>query len=421
MKTRLVQVKSTSLRFLRWSEKYTKTDMVFLVSGGSWLFFEQAAGAVFALVLAFVFGHYASQDTYGNYKYALSLAAVLSAFSLTGFSTAITQATSRGHEGSLAQGFGINLRWSVPMVLIGFAAAIYYYVQGNTFLTIALAIIAVTSPFLNGFALFDSFLIGRREFKRTAIYTVITNALPVIAVIIALFFLGKRAIYLVITYLIVSTAINAFFYLKSVRSAKNTIEDPQLFRYGFHLSLMGVLGVIADKIDSIAVFTVLGPAQLAVYTYAIAIPDQVKGVVKNIAPLSIAKFSEQSIQNIKETIWRRTIILFISIALCVGVYIVLAPLIFHLLFPIYSNAIVYTQIYALSLLGTFATPFVAVLQSHRKTKELYINSIVSSLVIIISFPVLTYYYGIWGSIISQMIYRLSSTLLVIWQFSILTE
>ena len=410
------------IKLLRWSEKYTKTDMVYLASGGFWLFFEQAAGATFALALAFVFGHFASQDTYGNYKYALSLAAVLSAFSLTGFSTAITQATSRGHEGSLVQGFRINLRWSVPMVLIGFGAALYYYFQGNTFLAIALSIIAVISPLLNSFGLYDSFLIGRREFKRTAFYTVITNALPVIAVIFALFFFGKRAIYLVVTFLVVSTAINGYFYYKSIESAKNNQEDPELLKYTLHLSFMGILGAIADKIDSIAIFTLLGPAPLAVYTYAIAIPDQLKGVVKNMVPLSMAKFAARSITDIKQTIWRRMLYLMAALTIAILCYIIVTPLIFHILFPIYNESIEYSRLYSISIILTaFVSPLISVLQSHKKTKALYIATNAGSILIIIVLPILTFYYGLMGAIVSQLLYRAANAGFATWQFLTLKE
>lgn len=416
------RAQEVAIRGLRWTEKYTKTDMVYLATGGFWLFFEQAGGAAFALGLAIMFGHFASQDTYGNYKYALSLAAVLTAFSLSGFGTAITQATSRGHEGSLAQGFRINMRWSVGMVVIGFAAAVYYLLQGNTFLAIALSVIAIISPFLNSFALYDSFLIGRREFKRTAMYTVITNAAPVVAVLVALFLFRKRAIYLVVTYLFVSTAINGYFYYKSVQSARNNTEDPELFKYSLHLSLMGILGAIGDKIDSIAVFTFLGPSQLAVYTYAIAIPDQLKGVIKNMIPLSMAKFANRSIGEIKKTIWNRIVYLMIGLTIAIGFYILLTPLIFHLLFPIYDASIPYSRIYSISIILTaFVSPFISILQSHKKTKALYIASNAGSILIIILLPILTFYFGLMGAILSQLAYRATNAIFAAWQFLILKD
>ena len=193
------RARSYLIRILRWSEKFTKTDMVYLASGGFWLVFEQIMAAIFAFALAVAFGHFASKDLYGNYKYVLSLASVLTAFSLSGIGTAVTQAAARGKEGTLKQGFTINLRWSVPMSLISLGVGGFYFFQGNSFVALSMWVVALFSPFLYSFSLFDNFLIGLRKFDRVALYSVVINFASMIILILALF-AGHRAIVLVIAY-----------------------------------------------------------------------------------------------------------------------------------------------------------------------------------------------------------------------------
>lgn len=400
------------IRLLRWSERYTKTDMVYLASGGFWLTIELIAAAAFSLGVAVVFGHYASKDLYGNYKYILSITSLITAFSLSGIGTALTQATARGNEGALTQGFALNLRWSMPVSVIALGVGGYYYLNGNLFVALSMCVVAVASPFLSSFSLFDNFLIGRKEFKRSAFYAIVGNLFSAAALIGALF-IGERAIMLVIAYFAVNVATNAFFYVRAVRTVRNNQTDPDMFRYGFHLSVIGVVGSIANQIDSIAVFALLGPINLAIYTYAIAMPEQIKNLIKNIIPLSMPKFAERSITEIRATIWRRVTLLGVGIGVVALLYIALAPFLFRVLFPIYIGSVWYSQLYMVSLLLSFIAPLTTVFQAHKNTKELYIISNVPQFVLIITLPTLTMLYGIEGAIMSQIIYRATTAILAI--------
>src|SRR5277367_1508517 len=76
---------------LRWSEKYTKTDMVWLASGGILSLAYQSTSLVAALLLAVAVGHLVSPNVYGTYKYVLSIVTILTFFSLNGLGSAVTQ------------------------------------------------------------------------------------------------------------------------------------------------------------------------------------------------------------------------------------------------------------------------------------------------------------------------------------------
>ena len=390
--------------------------MVYLTSGGSWLLAEQVVAAVCALILAVAFGHFASKDLYGNYKYVLSLASLLGAFSLSGINIAMTQSIARGHEGALKQGVRLNLRWSIGIPIIALAIGLYYLITGNPFVAISMCIVALFVPLINSFTLFDTFLLGTRKFSTSASYAMSTNVIIAGALIAVLLF-GQRAIFVVLAYFVVNAALDVFFYWRSCRLIKNDEKDPELLRYSFHLSTMGVIGVIADKIDSIVIFTLLGPAQLAIYAYAIAIPEQIKGLLKNIATLSIPRFAQRPIKEIRTSIWHRIALLGCMITFGVILYIFLIPWIFPILFPVYITSIPYSQLYAVSIIFTAITyPLLSILQSHKKIKELYFANNVGPVIIIIVLPLFTYFWGIEGAIISQIIYRTTTFLTILWQF-----
>ena len=108
---------------LKWSEKYTKTDMVYLAKGGSWLVGGQVINTIAVLALAIGIANFLPKEIYGNYKYVLSLIAIIGAFSLTGMATAVTQAVAKGFEGNLKYGLKISLKWSLVTSIVFFSVA----------------------------------------------------------------------------------------------------------------------------------------------------------------------------------------------------------------------------------------------------------------------------------------------------------
>lgn len=413
---------TTSKKWVDVLERYTRTDLRYLLQGGSWLFAHQAFATLASFAVAVAFGHLASQDTYGNYKYALSVASLLGVLSLTGLSTAVMQAAARGKEGVLSQGFDLSLRWSVGVFVVGLCAALYYYVQDNKFAAAALAISSVLGPLINSFSLYDAFQIGLRKFRLNAIYGTILVGGQSIALLSGLLLGVTRAIHLVVLYFGITLIITSTLFILVRRRIKNQEREPELFKFGSHVSLMNVVSAIADRFDSVIVFTLLGPVQLAIYMYALAMPEQIKNILKIIGPLSMPKFANRSMDEIHLNIWRRILQLSAILLAVLLAYIFAAPYIFKYLFPIYTEAVWYSQIYALSIVcGAFIYPIMAVLQSHKRTRALYISSNVPAIVLIILLPTLTYQYGLMGAIMSQIFYRIINASVHAWQFARLAK
>src|SRR3989344_575296 len=124
---RLLAKKATPL--LRWMEKYTKTDMLYLAKGGFWLMLGQGILMVSGLILSVAFANLLPKDVYGTYQFIMSMASVISAFTLSGLNTSIMRAVAGGSEGALRTGVRTQLLWSTGMVVAGAALAAYYYVN----------------------------------------------------------------------------------------------------------------------------------------------------------------------------------------------------------------------------------------------------------------------------------------------------
>src|SRR3989338_4500780 len=289
------RIRGHTIRFLRWSERYTKTDMLYLAQGGFWLTLGHAVSVGASFALAIAFANLLPKEAYGTYKYILSVAGIVMALSLTGFKTVVVQAVARGFEGILRQAFWTTLQWGIVMTVVSAGAALYYLVHGNGQLAIALIIIGLFSPLLSSSGLYRMFLNGKKDFKGIAVGE-ITDALVLTCLTLVALLFTDDPLVLVLIYFFASTATGLLWYVRTVRRyAPNTATEPSSLRYTKHLSAMNILIAATVYVDKILVFHYLGAAELAVYVFALAIPDQIKMVFqKNIGGLVLPKFSEKA-------------------------------------------------------------------------------------------------------------------------------
>jgi O-antigen/teichoic acid export membrane protein len=402
-------LKTKLYQFFRWSEKYTKTDMVYLASGGFWLGLGQFFSSLSVLLLAIAFANLLPKETYGTYQYILSMASIVGVFSLTGMNTALAQAVARGIEGIVKKAFWIQMKWGLIMFFVSLAASVYYFIQGNQILAVSFLIIGSFSPLLNSANSYSAFLNGKKDFKKITKYNIASivssNLLLLLTVL-----LTKNPLVLVLVYFASNTAINVYFYLKTIEAVKTERDTGQneiseTVSYGKHLSLMNIITTIAHYLDGPLVFHFLGAANLAVYSLAVAPPEQIKALFKNVSALALPKFSSQAKEAIKKTINNKVLVLGTSIAVAVLFYILIAPLAYKIFFPKYLSSVFYSQIYALSVIAiTIYLPFTALL-GQMATKQLYLFNFWTSLFQILLLVIFVYFWGIWGAIISRIVSR----------------
>lgn len=391
---------------LRWSEKYTKTDMVYLASGGFWLTLEQVGLGLMALTVSVAFAHFISKEVYGTYRFLLSLFWTLSAFSLTGLASAMSRAVAKGEEGAYRQSIRYALLGALPMSIIALGMALYYLYGGNTILAGGAVVIAVIAPFFQAGYLFGGYLEAKRDFRRTAFFGTLLNLVPAL-LLLALMPFSTSPLPFFIAYLGGSAATAVLLSYAATRIHKpNRITSSELVNLSWHLSAVNVLGTIATQIDQLLVFHYLGAAELAIYSFATAVPEQFKSMVSNLTNIAFPKFVGRPIEEIQATLPYRTLLTTLVLAVSIIVYVLIAPLFYHFFFPSYSGAIGYSRLYAITLVFTSSLIPVTALQAHAAKRELYIFNIISALVQIVTLLFGIIWYGLIGLILARGAVRL---------------
>lgn len=386
-------------------ERHTKTDMTYLATGGFWLTVDQVIGGFISFLLIVGFGHFVSPQAYGTYRYLLATFWTLAAFTLTGIPTALSRAVANGYDGA----FMHSLRWSIlgglPLSIIGICMSAYYFTAGNTLLGWGLISVALLGPLMQPAHLFGPYLAGKKDFRRMTLLGIVFAMVPACALGVAMLLTQNPLIFFLIYlvgYITVGIALCAFIFLRWRPTGKSSSD---LYSLSGHFSVMNLLATVAAQVDKVIVFHYLGAVELAVYSFAVAIPEQIKGMFGAVSVLALPKFATRSLSEIRRNFWNRLLMLTVVLFLASLVYVALAPLAFNIFFPKYMNAVWYSQLFALSLVLTSISLPTTLLQAKGAKWELYVFNTVSPTVQIVALILLTAMYGLTGTICARIVGR----------------
>jgi len=335
---------------LRWSEKHLKTDMVYLARGGFWLTLNNVLTTPLIFITAIIFANKIPPQTYGTYKFLLSVFGILSISTLSGMGSILSQAVARGLDGSIFPVLKTKIFWGLLGSTASVGISTYYYLNHNLTLSLAFLIAALFIPFMDSLNIYQDYLQGKKLFKDSSLsYTV--SQLVAVILMIATLFLTKNLFLIFTVYLSSWTFIRLFFFIRTIRKyPPNTQVDPRTIPYGKQSSFIDFLATIISSIDQILVFHYLGAVELALFTIAIAPVIQINGLFKNIPPLAMPKMATRPIMEINSLLVKRIGYIMIAAICLIGLYILAAPFIFKIFFPKYLDSIGLSQVFAFTML-----------------------------------------------------------------------
>lgn len=410
------KIKQKIKHLLRQLEKYTKTDMVYLIKGGSWLMLGQIVSTIASFLLAIAFANLLPKETYGTYKYVLSLASILAIPTLSGINISLTRAIAKGYEGSFIPSLKTKIRWGLLGGLASIILAGYYYINGNIDLTISFLIAAIFLPFMDSLSIYNSFFEGKKLFDISTKFTIFIRIISIGAMILVLF-LTNNIFFILITYFVSNTLLRFMVLKVTLKKFKlNNREDPKTALYGKHLSLTGAMATVANNIDKILLWYFLGPIQLAIYSFATVPIIHFQKALKTTESLAFPKLASQKKEILKKTLISKLLKFSAVLIIPVVLYILLAPYFYKLFFPQYLESIKYSQYFVLILLLFPKRLSGQALTAHAKTRSLYILTTTNIVLKISLLFILLPLYGIWGAITALILQSLLVTPLEFYLF-----
>jgi O-antigen/teichoic acid export membrane protein len=386
-------------------EQRNKINLRYLLQGGGWLTIGQGLSSVLSFVLAIAFANLLPKESYGTYRYVISWFGILSIATLPGLGVAVTRATARGYDGTLKRATLTYGKWGIVGTLAGFIVAATFLWRGQVEVAGLIAVAACFVPLYDLFNMYDAFLQGKKRFDRASLTGLVVKFGTTAALIVALL-ITKNLFAILISSFVVHALIELWQYRATVRTfVTNNDVDETSITYAKHLSAMNVLGTLASQLDRLLIFSLLGPAQLAIYSIAIAPGEQIKGLLKTSGSLALPRFAEQTRRAVQRTLTNKIIRFSLLTGIVVLAYIIIAPFVFPLVFPAYSDSVGYSQLYALSLIPMSLVIPISFLQAHEAKKELYVYNISSYILQCILLIILIPAFGLTGAILARILSR----------------
>lgn len=416
-------VKKWARNFLVRTQKFTGTDNVYAARHGFWTVSGYLFGSAIGLVSVWVYANYIPKELYGTYKYIIALYAGFGFLTLTGMNTAVTQAVAKGQYGILRYAVKVQLMWNLPYALVGIGLAGWYFAHGNPIFGYSLLVLALSSPIALALNTYGAFLAGRKEFKIATIYGTISNICSSAATLAAFIF-SRNIIVWILAYAFGTLIPMTFFYVLTLkRGAFNEPtqqEKTDLLRFTGHLSFVNILSQIAGYLDKILLFQYVGPVAVATYAFASVGTDRLKGLAKNATSILAPRLTERSLREIDGVFYKRTFqAMGIGLVMSLG-YIIVVPFVFTYLFPKYMEAVRYSQVLSLSMIGIMAGGYAgSVFDAHKMLRAIYPSTLGVRILQIVLIASLGYVWGIWGMITATLATQFAGIIstFVLWEIA----
>lgn len=394
------------------TQTYLGTDLRYLIQGGFWLVMAQTLNALVAFLMLIAFANLLPKETFGMYKYILSITAILAIPTLDRMRVAITRSVAVGDEGTLLVATKTQMRWGLLGGIGAIIVALYYFTQGNIQLSLCFLISSAFLPFMDSLNSANAFLAGRKLFKETS-WVVATERIIELIVTVLILLYSNNILLVVFGYFTINTLTRlVVFYWVVKRFKPNKSVNNSAIGYGKHLSLMSIVGAISGELDKILLWQFLGPLSLAVYSIAQSPVMRIQSVLSSIESLAFPKFATQEKESIKKTLPRKMLHLRLLMIAITAVYIISAPLLYQWFLPKYASSVIYSQFFAIILLFLPQKFTGSALTAQTQTRSLYIFSIISPIVKIGFMLILIPIFGIAGAIAASIILYITNAFIL---------
>ncbi len=339
----------------------------------------QAASMGFAFLINLFFARYVTADTIGEYRYLLSLLALFEALTLSGLAPVVTQAIANERHGTYLGAIKQIVRWSwIHLLIGGFTCAYFFIVKQQPLMGATVLFLALVTPLQDAALLSVNVLIGLKKYGLSAIRQASMSATQC-ATLIIITFIHPSAYALAIgssLSLLFANSLWSLFTYK--RLLQNTRLQQQDLEFAKHLSFSNFISALAAQADRLIVFHLLGAGALAIYSFATAVPKQVKAVTGFTRSVSIEAYAKKSPTELLAAVKKH---FFISLFFLIPgwvIYALIAQHVYQLLFPGYVEAGRLSVVFALSLLILGNLAHIG-LQTLREARYTHIVNLVNSI------------------------------------------
>lgn len=385
-------------------------DAHYFVKNGALVSAAHGLNVLKGLITGYLVTRMFPQTMYGEYKFILSIIGVIGFIGLPGLPTALATAIARSQKISIAS----IARWygaisAVGSITLLCCIGLLPHWGRMDLWPMLLAGALIFSPSAVSTNIFGGIIRGTGEFSRSFFATLISNILVSVAVLAMLFIKPSPLLLLAFT-----SGIPAVVYLAMLipyeRRFRSTESQRPLIGRAFNLSIATIPVSLSWYIDGLLISALFGLNQLALFSVALLIPEQVKIWTKELTPILFSrqaggKDDAARRKKMHEAVIIGTIIMGAGILL----YVLATPYLIPVLFPQYdaSQVIPLTNVAAITLLTAPASLYPQFLEARGLVKGVHWSNWSASIVFVIALFTLIPTFGPMGAVIARGMFRLT--------------
>lgn len=361
------------------------------------------------IIAGYFVARFFSKEVYGEYQFILSVVGMLTLFGLPGLSTPVARAWSRGEEFSLEKVKSFHLKFCLigSAILLGSMPFLAYYDRTELWpLFLAAAVLFPLPPI--AMVSFGSPTVGQSRFDLQLNASLIWSTLTILATIFIIFFYQSALLMF-----IVSVSIPPLVYLYMSRNMqppeeKGDKNTRSIIRYGLKFTFATLPVDLVWYLDKLLISHFLGLSQLATFSVAFLIPEQVKIFVKQFLPVSFAK-QAKGVDSWERRMKLMKVVLIGTLIFAVGIlaYIAVSPWLMPFLFPQYDakELVLLTSIAAIAIITSPGSLFAQFLEAQGMIREVRSSNWIAAIVFAASLVFLIPTYGLIGAAVARIMFR----------------
>ncbi|GEM_PF-1940296 len=381
------------------------TNVRFLARSATLVTISHGVSMLRGLITGYLVARLFPRELYGQYQFILSVVGAIAVCGLPNMGTALSRATARGEKGISLPVARIQFLISLLGSLILLAVIPLLPPERSALwpLFLLAAVIFPISQTANSF--FAGLTIGNARFDATLRANLAWSAIVIVATLAILLF-HPSAILLYATVTVLPALAYLWYGRKLLPTQEAAASVRHIVRYGISLTVVSLPMTLSWYLDKLLITGLLGLNQLAIFSVALLMPEQVKVWAKELLPVSFAlqatgEDNRERRLRLAGIVGRMTLLFAAGIVL----YIFLAPFLFAILFPNYPDAVLLSQIFSLTLLAIPSTLIAQYMEAQAMLSALRRSQWLSSVVFVIATLTLIPAYGLLGAVIARGILR----------------
>jgi O-antigen/teichoic acid export membrane protein len=180
-------------------------------------------------------------------------------------------------------------------------------------------------------------------------------------------------------------------------------------KYVYGQSGLNIFTLSAFHADKILLFQMLGPKDLAIYSFSTIVVDRLRGILKSIGQIAYPKFVKGETGNLKNRLNSNLLFSVFALSVLFILCLLFLPFIYKYLLPQYYPHYKYALLYSVSIFSVLAIIPYTLMQAKNMTQPLFKYEILNSVAQVLFVYIGIHLGGLAGAIIGKSLASLFNT------------